>query len=345
VLRDHKILITGPAGQIAFPMASRLAQDNEVWGIARFSEPGSRERVEAVGITTRVIDLAAGDFSSLPDDFTYLLHLATSQGPGLDYDAALRVNAEGTGLLLQHCRNARAALVTSTASVYKPNPDPDHRFVETDPLGDTNQPFSPTYPISKIAEEAVARTMARAVGLPVTIARINAAYGPNGGLPAYQLDWILAGKDVPLRAPGPTPYSPIFQNDLEAHVEGLLAAASVPATVVNWGGDEVVSTEDWCTFLSGLVGAEPKIVYQTYPNSIKGSIMDNAKRLTLTGPCRVSWRDGMRQMVQGRYPGLLEGTVSRDEAVATLAAAAAKLLGAFESGASPAGSPTESAPA
>ena len=29
-LQGHRILITGPAGQIAFPLASRLAQDNEV---------------------------------------------------------------------------------------------------------------------------------------------------------------------------------------------------------------------------------------------------------------------------------------------------------------------------
>jgi hypothetical protein len=33
-LRGEKILVTGPAGQIAFPLASRLAGDNEVWGIA-----------------------------------------------------------------------------------------------------------------------------------------------------------------------------------------------------------------------------------------------------------------------------------------------------------------------
>ena len=45
-LRDEKILITGPAGQIAFPLAARLARDNEVWGLARFGDPRQRERVE-----------------------------------------------------------------------------------------------------------------------------------------------------------------------------------------------------------------------------------------------------------------------------------------------------------
>ena len=31
-LRGERILVTGPAGQIAFPLASRLARDNQVWG-------------------------------------------------------------------------------------------------------------------------------------------------------------------------------------------------------------------------------------------------------------------------------------------------------------------------
>ena len=45
-VRDEKILVTGPAGQIAFPLAARLASDNEVWGIARFGDPKTRERIE-----------------------------------------------------------------------------------------------------------------------------------------------------------------------------------------------------------------------------------------------------------------------------------------------------------
>ena len=41
-LRGEKILITGPAGRVAFPLAARLAADNEVWGIARFGTAGER---------------------------------------------------------------------------------------------------------------------------------------------------------------------------------------------------------------------------------------------------------------------------------------------------------------
>ena len=85
------------------------------------------------------VDLASGDFGELPSDFTYVLHLAVYQVEGLDYDTALRTNAEGTGLLMSHCRNAKAFLHMSTCSVYKPNPDPHHIYTETDPLGDNSK--------------------------------------------------------------------------------------------------------------------------------------------------------------------------------------------------------------
>src|SRR5262249_32321534 len=160
VLSGEKILITGPAGRIAFGLARMLAADNEVWGIARFRDPASREEVDGLGVTTRVLDYGDGDFTDLPDDFTYLLHIAADFGE--DYERGLRVNAEGTGLLLSHCRGGKAALVMSTVTVYKPHPDPWHPFREDDPIGDAGLPHPQPYSIVKIAEEAVARYCARA---------------------------------------------------------------------------------------------------------------------------------------------------------------------------------------
>ena len=320
MLRDEKILITGPAGQIAYPMAEFLARDNEVWGIARFSEAGSRERVEALGVTTRVVDLATGDFSEVPRDFSYVLHLATFQAAGHDFDWAIRVNAEGTGLLLAHTRRAKAALVMSTFTVYSRNDDAFHPFVETDPVGDCRPVHSPTYAVSKITEEAVARTAARTLDLPVVIARMNSAYGPNGGLPGYQLDWMMAGQAISLRAPGPTPYSPIHQQDINTQVEAMLSVASVPATVVNWAGDEAVTAEEWCGYLAGLAKIEPHYEMIEHPGAPEGAVSDNKRRRELVGSCSISWREGMRDMFESRYPG---GVASGE-----LAAAAQRLRSA-----------------
>ena len=160
---DSKILITGLTGQIGHPVARFLALDNEVWGVARYSADGSRERAESIGVHTHVADLETGDYGDLPTDFTHLVHFAAWQGPAPDFDRAIRANAEATGLLMAHCRHAEAALIASTNTVYRPNEDPWHAYLETDPLGNPTAPHSPTYAISKIAQEAVARTMARAM--------------------------------------------------------------------------------------------------------------------------------------------------------------------------------------
>ncbi len=300
MLQDEKILVTGPAGRIAFGLARSLVGDNEVWGIARFSDPATRDKVEALGVTTRTLDLADGDFGDLPDDFTYLLHLVADFSPD-DYDRALRVNAEGTGFVLEHCRNAKAALVMSTVTVYKPHPDPWHAFREDDPLGDAMAPPSAPYSVTKIAEEGVARYCARSFDLPTTIARMGAAYSDQSGLPVWHLDAIAAGAPVHTRW-DPMTYSPIHDDDICAHLEPLLDAASVPATIVNWAGDEPVSVQEYSAFFGSLLGVEPEVVVTEIPGASCGSIADGTKRRAITGPCRVGWRDGFRRVAEHFYP-------------------------------------------
>jgi nucleoside-diphosphate-sugar epimerase len=299
-LRDEKILITGPAGRIAFGVARSLVVDNEVWGVARFGDPASREEVESLGVTTRSIDLADGNFGGLPTDFTYLLHIAADFSPD-DYERAIRVNAEGTGLLLEHCRRAKAALVMSTVTAYKPHRDPWHPFREDDPLGDQMLPQQLPYSISKIGEEAVARFCARSFGLPTTIARMGAAYGHRGGLPVWHLHAIAAGDPVVTRW-DPIPYSPIHDDDIAAQLAPLLHAASVPATIVNWCGDEAVSVQQWSDYFADLFGVAARVIVEPVPGASIGSVGDPTKRIAITGRCRVGWREGFRRIAEHFYP-------------------------------------------
>ncbi|OBA85672.1 epimerase [Mycobacteriaceae bacterium 1482268.1] len=300
MLSDEKILITGPAGRIAFGIAQSLAGDNEVWGIARFGDPTTRSAVEALGVTTRVVDLATGEFGDLPTDFTYLLHIAADFSAD-DYERSLTVNAEGTGFVLEHCRTAKAALVMSTVTVYKPHPDAWHAFREHEPLGDAMLPSQAPYSIAKIAQEAVTRYCARSFGLPTTIARMCAAYGERGGMPIWNMHAIAAGEPVRTRW-DPMPYSPIHDDDISTQLEPLLDAAAVPATIVNWGGDEPVSVQQWTAYINELFGADAKVVVEKAPGASIGSVADHTKRAAITGPCRVGWRDGIRRVAEHCYP-------------------------------------------
>ena len=157
MISGEKILVTGVHGAVAFPLARSLASENDVWGAARFTDPTLRAKVDDAGITTCAIDLAAGDFDALPDDFTYILHLAYFRGGDDQFGESFRVNAEGTGLVLQHCRRAKAALVMSSHVVYTPTDDPWHAHHEDDPVGGMRAPWAATAPSAKVAEESVAR--------------------------------------------------------------------------------------------------------------------------------------------------------------------------------------------
>ena len=299
MLSGEKVLITGPGGRIAYGVAKTLAQANEVWGIARFSDHAVRAEVDALGVTTRIVDLGDPDFSNIPADFTYLLHIAADFGE--DYDRGLRVNAEGTGLLLSHCRNVKAALVMSTVTVYKPHPDPWHPFREDDPIGDAGIPTPRPYSIVKIAEEAVARFCAREFGLPTTIARMGCAYGERGGVPLWHLQAIADGEPVVARW-DPLPYSPIHYDDINAQIPALLDTASVPATIVNFAGDTAVSVQQWCDYFAGLLGVQAQVRVEPVPGASVGSVGDHTKRLSITGPGAVDWRDGFRAMASHLYP-------------------------------------------
>jgi nucleoside-diphosphate-sugar epimerase len=320
MLSGEKILITGPAGRIASGLARSLAADNEVWGIARFSDPTTRDRVEGWGVTTRKLDIADGRFDDLPTDFTYLLHIAADFSAD-DYDRALRVNAEATGFVLEHCRKAKAALVMSTVTTYKPHPDPWHAFREDDPLGDAMAPPSAPYSVSKIAQEAVARYCARSFDLPVTIARMCAAYGEGGGLPNWHLDAVAAGEPVRTRW-DPMPYSPIHDDDIAAQLEPLLDAATVPATIVNWGGDEPASVQEWTAWFGELLGVATQVVVEEIPGASIGSVADHTKRLSITGPCRVGWKEGFRRIAERSYPDRVRATGPTAATAATAETAA-----------------------
>jgi nucleoside-diphosphate-sugar epimerase len=300
LLTDEKILITGPAGNIAFGIAESLVGQNDVWGISRFSDPATRERVEGIGVTTRAIDISSGEFGDLPRDFTYLLHVAVAYEKS-DYDKAMSVNAEGTGLILEHCRKAKAALVMSTLSVYKPHPDPWHPFVETDALGDMEAQFSAPYSVSKIAEEGVARFCARSFGLPVVIGRMGAAYNVRGGVSTGILNAVASGGPVRTRW-DPMPYSPTSDEDIQRQLEPLLHAARVPATIVNFCGDFPASVQDMAAYAGELLGVVPKVEVTPVERASVGSVGDCAKRTSITGPGKVHWRDGMRKVAEALYP-------------------------------------------
>jgi len=300
-MRDLKILVTGLTGQVARPIATSLAAQNEVWGIARFSDPAVRGSLEEAGVRCETLDLESGDFSSLPADFDVVLHFAVSRSAEPDFDRDLRSNAEAAGLLLGHTRPRKAFFQCSTTGVYQP--DGHTVFTEESPLGDNHRAMMPTYSIVKIAAEAVVRTGARQFGVPTVIARLNTPYGDTGGWPWYHLLMMKNGVPIPVHTDAPSRYTLLHQRDILRTLLGLVEAASVPARVVNWCGREHVSIEEWCAYLGELTGLTPK--FAPTPNTLESVMTDDSRMRSLVGPAEVPWKVGLREMVQVLAPELL----------------------------------------
>jgi len=302
-LQGAKVVVTGVTGQVAEPLACALARDNEVYGAARFHDPDARRRLESAGVRCVAVDLSAGEPTELPADADYVLNFAVAKTN--DWDVDLQANCGGVAWLMEHHREARAFLHCSSTAVYKPMGH--HVFAETDPLGDNHGVwrFLRTYSICKIAAEATARWAARRFELPTTIVRLSVPYGDGGGWPAVHLHMMINGSAIPVHVDAPSVYHPLHERDIARMVPAFLDAASVPATVVNWGGDAAVSIEEWCTYLGELTGIEA--CFEPTEHTIDSVQLDLTRMHEIAGRSAVDWKDGMRQMVAARHGELLKG--------------------------------------
>jgi nucleoside-diphosphate-sugar epimerase len=300
-LQGKSIVVTGVTGQVAEPVARALARDNDVVGAARFKDESARLRLEAAGVRCVPIDLATGDVGGLPADADYVINFAVSKSNNWEFD--LRANSGGLAWLMEHHRDATAFVHCSTTGVYKPLGH--HVFAEGDELGDNHGvwPFLRTYSICKIAAEATARWAADRVSLPTTVARLSVPYGDRGGWPAIHLEMMINGTDIPVHLDAPSVYHPLHEDDIIAMVPGLIRAAATPATTVNWGGDQAVSVEEWCGYLSELTGVPAR--FAPTRDTIDSVQIDLSRMHELVGTTSVHWRDGMRRMVASRHPELL----------------------------------------
>jgi nucleoside-diphosphate-sugar epimerase len=299
MLKDKKVLVTGGTGQVGRPIAEFLARDNEVWCAARFTNATAREELEASGVTTRAWDLSTHDFAGIPSDFTHVVHTAITWTQ--DHDEAVRLNAEGTGALMWHCRDAAAFLYVSTVCVYRRR-DPDRPCVESDELGGCAE-MMPAYPIGKIATEGAVRALGSIFSMPTTIARLNCMYGPYGysGMVGLFYQMVKDRQPLPIPRGFNSRLSPIHTDDIGEQASKLLNVASVPSTIVNWAGDDNISQRELFEFIAEMVGTEP--LFQEADLTFDTAASDNSRRAALIGPCSVDWKRGVSQIVEALETG------------------------------------------
>lgn len=308
-MKDSKILVTGATGQVAWEVVQHFNEDNEVWATARFNDENKRKILEDSGVHCVAIDLASNDFSALPTDFDYVLNFAVSKDSATDFDAELNANAISVGMLMQHCKDAKAFLHCSSCGVYEECGE--EAVTESSPLGANHKALLPIYSHSKNAQEAVVRFAAKAFNLPSIICRLNVPYGNTGGFPFWHLCMMESGDPITLLEGSTNTYGVIHNDDIIRTIEPLLNAATVPVEIVNWSGEEHVSIEQWCAYITELTGLEAKFERSTQMlPTIKADV---TKLLGITGPMTVNWKDGIRRQIETLRPDLLLSTQAAAE--------------------------------
>ena len=220
------------------------AADNTVYGAARFADPDAARGARGHGITTIRVDLERGDLDEVPDDLDYVLHFAVAKTN--DFGRDLAANADGAAHLMEKVQGVDAFFHCSSGGVYQEH-EHDH-LKEDAPLGDSHRAagHGELLDLARSRPRRWCSTPPKRLGIPTVIARLSVPYGDTFGWPFFHVMMLEHGMAIPVHTDAPSQYNPLNLDDIVASLPYLLASASTPANVVNWGGDEIVSVEEWC---------------------------------------------------------------------------------------------------
>lgn len=287
-LSGKRVLITGASGLVAFPVAVELARANDVYAVARFSNPEQKRWIEAAGVRAIAFDLAAHDLSPLPKSVDVVINYAVLPPSHRD---AYEVNAGAVGRLARRYRDCEAFLHGSTGSLYQYQGERPLR--EDDPYG-LHSSAEP-YAASKIAAEFLLRHLSEDYRMPAVIVRIFSFYGPRGGGVTQRIDQVARGEPVSVYPGVRNVHTPLFEDDYVEKTIAAVGIASTPAEIINIGGTEPVTTQEYCRMAGELLGREPIFVENSRAWPIWA---DTTRMVDLFGPNRIPMREGVRRVVE-----------------------------------------------
>lgn len=287
-ISGKRVLVTGASGVVAFPVAVELAKSNEVFAVARFSDPRQSRMLEEAGAHPIAFDLADPDLSKLPESVDIVINYAVLPPTQA---TAYEVNAGAAGRLARRYRDCEAFVHGSTGSLYQYQGERPLR--EDDPYGLHSS--AENYAASKIAAEFLLKHLSVDYELPTVIVRIFSFYGPRGGGVTQRIDQIIRDEPVSVYPGVRNVHTPLYEDD---YVEKTIAAAGIAkvgAEIVNIGGTEAVTTQEYCQIAGEILGKKPTFVENSKAWPIWA---DTAKMVELLGPNKVSVRDGVRRTIE-----------------------------------------------
>jgi nucleoside-diphosphate-sugar epimerase len=244
--------VGGKVGPTLARMAKRAAPDKRVIGVARFSEPGLRERLESWNIDTISCDLLDRDAVAALPDVANIVYMAGKKfGTDEDPSFAWAMNTHVPALVAERFRKSRI-VAFSTLCVYPFAPIAGGGWDES-----VEPAASGDYATSCAGRERMFSYFSRRHRTPGRLIRLNYAIDMRYGVLHDIARWVMDGTPIPI---GTAYASVIWQGDSNAQILGALAHVTTPTTPLNVGGPEHMSVRLAAEEFGRRFGRKP--VYQ-----------------------------------------------------------------------------------
>jgi nucleoside-diphosphate-sugar epimerase len=230
------LLILGVAGKMGPSLAHRArraAPGKRVIGVARFSDPAVRERLESWGIETISSDLLGeGALARLPDAANVIFMAARKFGSTGAESLTWAMNVHLPALVAQRYRDARI-VAFSSGNIYPLTPVAHGGPTESSPV----QPVG-EYALSVLGRERIFQHFSDCYGTPVVLLRLNYAIELRYGVLLDIGQKVFARQPVNLTMGNA---NVIWQGDANSVCLRAFALCQSPPGILNLTGPEIVS--------------------------------------------------------------------------------------------------------